>query len=235
MASEAVSLCTAKVLYSVRAVRRGEVFAGLTPAEITLFRSTSRWLEECISRPHPDLGRAGDQCPWTRRTLQLDRLFLTSIRACAPADIDARMLQLLSEFQSLSTSDPLDTFRAVVVVFPHVEGSGEEVVVTAHRRLKPTFLSHRMMLGEFYPGCPKPGLHNPEFRPLQAPHPVLVIRAMVEPDLWFLTDKDEFVEAYLNAFGDRGYNNLRQLLEQAGGGLDPERRSALAAKVGTTL
>jgi hypothetical protein len=130
---------------------------------------------------------------------------------------------LLAKFQSLKSPDALDTFRAIVVVFPALlPAAGAQFVVETHRRLKPMFLQHRMMLGEFYPGCPKPGLHNPDFRPLQAPHPLLVIRAMVEADLWFLTDKDEFVEAYLDAFGERGRNNLRQLLREPGQALDAE-------------
>jgi len=221
----------APALYSVRAVLRGDVLGELSAEEHSLFQSTARWLDECISRPHPDLGRTGDQCPWTRRTLQLDRLYMASVSSSSPAEVDAQMLGLLSAFHSLCTADPLDTFRAIVGVFPGVENPGEAFVVAAHRRLKPQFLHQRMMLGEFYPGCPKPGIHNPAFRPLQAPHPVLVIRAMVEPDLCFLTDEDEFVEAYLSAFGQRGYSNLRQLLKQPDARIDPLRRAKLASYV----
>lgn len=143
------------------------------------------------------------------------------------------MLHLLAEFRALANlGGALDTFRAIVVVFPSLAPStSAEFMVKTHRRLKPAFLKNRMMLGEFYPGCPKPGLHNPSFRPLDAPHPLLVIRAMVEPDLWFLTDQDAFIDSYLDAFGERGFDNLRQLLRDSSDRLDPEHVRRLRRRV----
>ena len=223
----------APALYSAQAILAGEVFPELSDVESEIFSHTAQWLEQSISRPNPELGRLGDVCPWTRRTLQLGRLFVASIASCEPAHVDASLLQLLDTFQSLGGLDGAqDTFRAIVALFPRLEpGAGAAFTVAVHARLKPTFLKHRMMLGEFYPGCPKPGLRNPNFRPLTAPYPLLVMRAMVEPDLWFLTDQDAFVDAYLNAFGERGVDNLRQLLRESAATMDPERVRCLRRRV----
>ena len=207
---------------------RGERFA-LAPAEQALFATTATWLDEYISRPNPALGRSGDVCPWTRRTLQLGRLFLASIQATGEACIDACLLSLLSAFRAMGDETCLfDTFRAIVAVFPQLSPEvGDQVIVATHTRLKPLFLGSQMMLGEFYPSCEKPGLHTPDFRPLYAPHPLLVLRAMVEADLLFLTDRDEFVEAYLQTFGARGLQRLHELLDEPGDRVPPDRVEAL--------
>jgi hypothetical protein len=215
-------------LYSARSVLDPGTLP-LTSAECELFASAARWLDACISQPHPMLGRAGDVCPWTRRTLQLGRLFLASIPAQTEACIDACMLSLVAQFRAMrNAACTFDHFRAIVAVFPLLsEAEGGPAVVAAHTRLKPRVLRERMMLGEFYPSCEKPGLHARDFRPLRAPHALLVIREMVETDLWFLTDRDEFVNAYLEAFGPRGWQRLLELLAAPGERLAPERVSAL--------
>lgn len=221
------------ILYSVTDVLRGERFDALSGEENALFAATAHWLDTAISRPNAAVGRAGDVCPWTRRTLQLNRLFLAAIRDTAASSLDAAMVSLLCRFQGLATADARDTFRAIVAVFPGVSGAaGAQLVVETHRRLKPMFLGNRMMLGEFYPNCPKPGLRNPSFRPLEAPHPLLVIRAMVEADLLFLTDQDEFVAAYLAAFGERGRANVLQLLQSSSQLLDADCERRLRQQVG---
>lgn len=220
-------------LFSAQAILEGAFLPGLSVAEAALFSTTAHWLDQTISKPHPELGRSGDVCPWTRRTHQLGRLFLTSIASCDPVHVDGRMSSLLTEFGALANlGGALDTFRAIVVVFPALApAASAEFMITTHRRLKPAFLKNRMMLGEFYPGCPKPGLHNPSFRPLHAPLPLLVIRAMVEPDLRFLTDQDAFLDFYLDAFGERGFDNVRQLLRDSSELLDPEHVGRLRRRV----
>ena len=205
----------------------------LTAAEIALFGVTARWLDELISRPNPALGRAGDVCPWTRRTLQLGRLFLASIPAREESCIDVSVLWLLEEFKALARADgALDPFRAIVAVFPLLPSeSADACIVSAHARLKPSFLRHGLMLGEFYPSCEKPGLRAADFRPLRAPHALLVIRVMVEADLLFLTDRDEFLDAYLAVFGARGRSQLQQLVEQEPERIPPGREHALRARL----
>jgi hypothetical protein len=207
---------------------QGERFA-LSPKEQALFATTATWLDEFISRPNPALGRSGDVCPWTRRTLQLGRLFLASIQGTEEACIDACVLSLLSAFRAMGDAIcPLDTFCAIVTVFPQLSPEvGDQVIVATHTRLKPVFLRNQMMLGEFYPSCEKHGLHTADFRPLHAPHPLLVLRAMVEADLLFLTDRNEFVEAYLQTFGARGLQRLLELLEAPGDRVPPDRIEAL--------
>lgn len=187
--------------------------AGNVDDTLRSLMDVARWLDEHVSRPNAALGRAGDVCPWTRRASELGTLGITLCATRAARALDATLLKLRRELlgvgESVYAGSP---FRSIVAVFPWRGPEIERLIVAAHRRLKPAFLAKRLMLGEFYPSCTKPGLRNPEFRPLQSPWPLLVIRPMVEADLEFLLDRDEFVLAYLNAHGSRGASRLRELL-----------------------
>lgn len=174
-------------------------------------REIAAWMDAYISRPNAALGRSGDVCPWTRRASEVGGLELTIAKKNVDNYVDSLMLGLMRRFHARA-QDGADSFRAIVAVFPHRDVETYEFIVATHARLKPTFLANRLMLGEFYPTCDKPGLHNPSFRPLRSPWPLLVIRPMLEADIVFLVDRDAFVEAYLAAHGERGAERLRQLL-----------------------
>jgi hypothetical protein len=142
-------------------------------------------------------------------------------------DIDAQILRAMHEFLAdHGAAAVAGVSRATVVVFSARGPEVEARVVETHARLKPTFLAQGLMFGEFYPSCDKPGLHNPAFRPLRSPWPLLVIRPMVEADLDFLLDQVPFVESYLAAQGPRGMLRLAQLLEEKGTHLGPARVAA---------
>jgi len=179
-------------------------------------REVAAWLDHYVSKPHVALGRSGEICPWTRRTIDLGKLELVAIASTDVAEVQEILRSLLGRFVSTEPKEGSDAaFRSLVAVFHRLDPeSAAEFMVTVHARSKPAFLDRGLMLGEFYPTCDKPGLRNPSFRPLRSPIPLLVIRQMVEPDIEFLLDKDEFVEAYLRACRRRGLERLLRLLEQ---------------------
>ncbi len=188
----------------------------------------ARWLEHSVSRPHPAVGRAGDVCPWTRRAGELGEILLTVCGGRDPQEIDALLLDLKDELTGGGHGlYDGSAFRSIIAVFPERGTEVEQRVVAAHGRLKPAFLAQRLMLGEFYPSCEKPGLHNPAFRPLRSPWPLLVIRPMVEADVNFLLDRDEFAAAYLRALGSRGAGRLEQVLRERADALGLDRTAAL--------
>lgn len=94
----------------------------------------------------------------------------------------------------------LDTTQnhALLVAFPAVGVRDVGwVVEDSQRRLKTEFVERGLMIGEFHPGPPPaPGLHNPSFRPLHSPVPLLAIRRMVGTDLPFLTADEHHLEVY---------------------------------------
>jgi hypothetical protein len=160
-------------------------------------------------------------------------MFIASIPAREDSCIDASVLWLLGAFEALGRAPgALDPFRAIVAVFPLLTHEyASHSIVRAHARLKLTFLRHALMLGEFYPGCDTPGLHASDFRPLHSPQALLVIRVMVEADLQFLLDRDEFTDAYLTVFGARGLRQLRQLMDQGAQCIPPAREGALRRRL----
>jgi hypothetical protein len=179
-------------------------------------REVAGWLDRHVSRPHPDLGRSGEICPWTRRTIDLGTLELVPVASTRAAEVDGILRLLLDRFLATESTEGGDAaYRSLVAIFHRLDPeSASDFMVAAHARSKPTFLERGLMLGEFYPGCEKPGLRNPQFRPLRSPFPLFVIRQMVETDIEFLFDRDEFVEAYLRAYRRRGLERLLRMVEQ---------------------
>ena len=217
--------------YDVREILSGSAFArAMSDEAAAALRSVARWLDGYISRPHHGVGRSGEVCPWTRRTIDLGRLELVPISSVEGAEVDAILALLRERFVSAeSPSGPDAGFRSIIGVFHRLDPeAASEFIVAAHARSKPAFLECGLMLGEFYPTCDKPGLRNPSFRPLRSPVPLLVIRQMVEPDIEFLLDKDEFVESYLRVHRGRGLERLLRVTEQRPSTLSPERLSDLA-------
>jgi len=187
------------------------------------------WIDAFLNCPHPAVGRPGEVCPWTRHTFDLGKLLLAPIGSTDPGEVDGILLDMRERFLATEpTRGPDAAFRSVIGVFYGLRPDHmAEFMVATHTRLKPTFLDRGLMLGEFYPTCPKPGLRNPDFRPLTSPVPLLVIRTMIEPDVEFLLNGDAFIAAYLRAHRARGVERLARVLEQRPVGLDPERLAHL--------
>ncbi len=107
-----------------------------------------------------------------------------------------------------STED-IDLFGSLVMIFPQItkEQAGT-VIDPPQRKYKSTFVKLGLMLGEFHPLSPTPGLRSAAFRPLRSPIPLLAIRHMVESDIDFLISPNdppevrvESISAYIYFLG----------------------------------
>jgi hypothetical protein len=216
---------SAAPLIDARAVLEGMGLDALPSDAWKPLRDVAQWMDDFLNHPHPMLGRSGEVCPWTKRTLDLGKLMLAAIATDDPVEVDSVMHSLREEFLSTEPTKGADAaFRSIVAVFYRLDAEREAAfIIATHQRLKPAFLDCGLMLGEFYPACQKAGLRNPNFRPLRAPVPLLVIRQMVEPDVEFLLDRDEFVAAYLRSLRGRGRDRLLRVLEQRPASVAPER------------
>jgi hypothetical protein len=83
------------------------------------------------------------------------------------------------------------------------------------------------MIGDFLPGHEGPGLHNPSFRPLDSPWPLLGIRTMVEADILFLgspdippADRRAFTDAWQGFFAGRASRRFASAYERCRDELD---------------
>src|ERR1044071_726637 len=56
-------------LYRADALLAGELSDDLDAEEERALTEIANWLDGFVSRAHPGLGRSGEVCPWTRRTM----------------------------------------------------------------------------------------------------------------------------------------------------------------------
>lgn len=166
--------------------RQGPVATGLT-----------RWVSDHLMHPHPDLGRPGPVCPFVRHTAH-NRLLWAGL-ATEPDPSATRMNAIIDDaldlYRRIRQEHPADArATTVVTVFPALTTYG--IVDAVHAARKTEVVSEGSMLGQFYPGCTVPGLWHPDFHPLDAPYPMLVLRPMMSTDFPFLVARSEWLYAY---------------------------------------
>ncbi|MCP2339002.1 DUF6875 domain-containing protein [Actinomadura rupiterrae] len=165
--------------------------------------TVARWVRDYLCSPHPELGRAGAVCPYTRKALADGGLLgaVWARRPDGPDQVARVMRRYLDWFVARRGGD--EVYRALLVAFPLVtEHEWETVIEGAQQRLKPSFVKHGLMVGEFHPGPPAAaGIRNPDFRPLRSPVPLLAVRPMVRSDLPFLDQAPWSLDAWTARFG----------------------------------
>jgi hypothetical protein len=209
-------------LWSVRDVRSGDVPASAQPALSTIVD----WSAEYLIPEHPDLGRDGPVCPFTKTSMEQGLFLLGHLRAnAAKHDITQTIVAFREWYLQMATTinDRLRKFLTFVLVMQDVDPADATEIDDLHRSLKDSFVEQGLMLGEFHPANAKPGLWNEEFRPLRSPIPLLVIRVMVQNDLPFLVESEKHLDAYLSNFAPELPVNLRSRLIAA------MRRNAIAS------
>jgi hypothetical protein len=197
----------------------------------------ANWADGFVSRPHAGLGRKGDVCPFVRSSVAKRLFLMTSVveDRCDQALVRQAMEHIREVFADMAPSSRPPTeitaehhYKTITVLFPAVrEQDAPEVIDGLHRQLKPGYVKDGFMIGEFHPQCPSPGLHNKDFRPLQAPVPMLVIRHITKWDAPFMTGSDAYIAAYLTHFGDEGRRRMAMLTEEACPLVPSERKEAI--------
>jgi hypothetical protein len=70
-----------------------------------------------------------------------------------------------------------------------------------HRQLKTDLLAQGIMVGQFYPSCTVGSTYNPDFKPLQSPYPMFVLRWLIESDWRFLKGNPRWEKVYRDQLG----------------------------------
>ncbi|MTE15517.1 DUF6875 domain-containing protein [Nocardia aurantiaca] len=160
-----------------------------------------RWTIEYLCQSHPDLGRPGPVCPYTSRAITQRSLWAAFVpgRDIHRGRITAIVADLYDLFPALPPQDEPDSkLKAVLAVFPDLTEYAD--LDTVQHDEKSRFVEQGLMLGQFYPGCTVPGLHNPAFPALDAPLPMLAVRYMAPTDFPFLNARHEWMDFYLKIF-----------------------------------
>ncbi|PGH47026.1 DUF6875 domain-containing protein [Streptomyces sp. Ru87] len=173
-------------------------------------QTVAQWCEEFLAKPHPDLGRGGSVCPFIPKALSMNRVVFVVVHTenRAESEVDetiARYRQIFLDMEPVSGQEAMD--KAILVILPDVsEEDAPRMVDETHRRLKSDFVDSGLMIGKFHPRSEQGGLHNPGFRPLRSPVPLLAIRHMVDSDLPFLNRVDDPTQdriRFLESYGQR--------------------------------
>ncbi|MGO1049553.1 DUF6875 domain-containing protein [Crossiella sp. CA198] len=174
-----------------------EIEAGSPPpADLPPLARILRWAKDFLVPGHPDLGRTGPVCPYTRPALRRD---LFHLGLGGPGDLCETLTGLrATHTAALSIMDSSDAeLLTYVLVLPEADPDEIDAV---QRELKSEFVGDGLMLGQFHPHCAEPGLWNQEFRPLRSPLPLLAIRRLLPVDLPFLLAEPGHLDAYLARF-----------------------------------
>ncbi|MEB3232526.1 MAG: hypothetical protein VKJ64_16065 [Leptolyngbyaceae bacterium] len=169
-----------------------------------------QWVHNFLGQPHPELGRSGAVCPFVPRALRSNTVYLGAVETSGQSvDTLTQLVQdYCNTFLALEPkTGPSAVYKSILLVFPDVtEEEAPEIVDVIQKRLKPLFVDQGLMIGEFHSRNESPGLHNPDFRPLRSPIPMLAIRFMASSDLPFLsrtTDDPALRLRYLQAYVTR--------------------------------
>ena len=187
--------------------------------------ATAQWLEHFLTKPHPALGRTGLVCPFVPRALKMETIQMVEVstQGLNQTELEALVKDCRETFlNQFPQQGSLAIYKALLLIFPDIQNEQCGIVDQVQQKLKPFFVEKGLMLGEFHRFNQSPGLHNPDFRPLQSPVPMLAIRFMTEADLPFLsrtTDSPEvrveYLEAYLDHMSAVGIGTKLPLAQQA--------------------
>ena len=168
---------------------------------------------------HPELGRTGAVCPFTRQAAKIDTVRL-GISHASPSDKEKAFAPIrdgFGELEKIASKPGMRHFRTVIVGFPGCDSNkGIAMLKRVQRRLRFYSLRRGKMIGMMHATSEDPGLWNPDFRPLRAPLPVLAIRHMVEQDAPFAAKHPPLMAAYLLRFPLAGTRRLIAYMRTGG-------------------
>lgn len=169
------------------------------------------WVESYLMREHPDLGRTGAVCPFTRQAARIDTARL-GICTAGPDEVERIFALIRGSFGALDAipcKPGMVHFRTVIIGFPGcADERGIAMLQHVQKRHKVYSLARGRMIGLMHEASEAPGLWNQDFRPLRAPLPVLAIRHMVEHDAPFAARHPLLLVPYLAKFRLAGGRRL---------------------------
>jgi hypothetical protein len=196
-----------------------EVEAGTVPSDAkAALQTILQWSAAFLVADHPDLGRDGPVCPFTKTSMEKTLYFLTIIPPETPmSEIGTIAERYTDWYRTLATgiNDRDRTFLTMLIVLPGVDVGDSSSLDHLQQSLKDRCVRDGLMIGQFHPACDQPGLWNEDFRPLRSPIPLLAIRTMVQYDLPFLLGSGVHLEAYLSRFAPAIPAHLRRQLTRA--------------------
>lgn len=167
---------------------------------------TRAWLDDYLSRPHENLGRTGNVCPFVRPAMNADAVFIETAVYDDEKDgleeLCRLMRQQVDRFAALPWPEGKESLAALITV---IEGMPEHrwvLLDEAQRRTKGYAVVRGYMLGQFHPRCAEPAALNPAFPVSRSPEPLFAVRPMAQHDILFLHANPATFAEYQKRFGE---------------------------------
>lgn len=163
----------------------------------------ARWSQDFLVSDHPELGRTGPVCPFSKPSMNRGLFFLAYAEVGGDTGETVKTILLYRDWHAeiaAELNEKERQFLTVVILLPSFDHEDPTELNDLQAQLKDEFVTQGLMIGQFHPHCEEPGLWNQDFRALQAPLPLLAIRYMVPSDLPFLVGEARHVDAYLARF-----------------------------------
>ena len=200
-------------LYHPADLEREDVRTRLGPRDRRALALVAEWAEEYLCKPHEALGRSGAVCPYVQHSLREGLFWLTVGRPGDLEEIVERVLVYRDRFSDMEPVEGHDALgKTILIVFPDLTAEDGPLLDRIQKVLKPDFTELGLMIGQFYAGCPEPGLWNSDFHPLQSPVPLLAIRHMVPSDFPFLVSSSDYLDPYFDRFAHTIPERIRRTI-----------------------
>jgi hypothetical protein len=181
--------------------------------------AVSAWIKDFVARPHKDLGRAGEVCPFVPGSLQRRTLWLAAEHV---ADLEvSEVVELMDGYKRLFLQvAPADSdnaiYKTIIVVFPDLpaQRAGALFNGVLEQLAEPSYEEDGILFGPFYDGNEGTALYNSNFRPFQSPAPFLFVRYTVLSDWKFFVEDDTLLDRWARHFGPSATNALAKELRR---------------------
>jgi hypothetical protein len=180
-------------------------------ADLPALTTIARWSRDFLCQSHTELGRQGPVCPYTTPSLNRGLFRLSVHRDDEDLPRYLEHLRDAHRQESETLSERESELLTYLVVLPDHDPVDSARLDRAQSLAKPSFLELGMMIGQFHPACPEPGLWNADFRPLQSPVPLIAIRRLLPFDLPFMGDPAH-LDTFLTHFAPALPTRVREQL-----------------------
>src|SRR3954470_816310 len=108
------------------------------PKQLEAIQQCTAWLNDYIGKPHPELGRNGDICPFVRTALRKQKMSFVVLDRITQPDVDPIRDRVMYEawrmMRRFDHSDRHAEMTTVNMLFPSLTGEAAAVAHTVHDR-----------------------------------------------------------------------------------------------------
>lgn len=168
------------------------------------YRRIDAWVQEFVMRPHPELRRDGEVCPFVAPARLQKTLVMTSLRTgAAPtvAQLCATLRCCAELFRSYRWAGGNARLHAMLVVLGELTDEAALGLDAAHPTVKNELVQADIMMAQFHPRCSEPAARNPALPAFQSPVPMVAVRRLSFHDILFLHQKPEWFWHYERKYG----------------------------------